>query len=1069
MSTSVYGVAVTGLAAAEIGLSTTSHNIANAHTAGYNRQTIVQKTQMADPTGSGFLGRGVDVATVARVYNQYMSQQVNSAHAQNSFYTELNQHIGAINNMMADPNVGFSPTLQSFFSGVQAVSANPSSIPARQSLMGNAQTMISNMQTLDTQFNLMNTQLNDNLTATVGKINSISAQIANLNVAILTAEGAAGGQPSNDLLDERDNLVTEMNKLVNANVIRQGDGTYNIFIGNGQSLVVGAQAFTLGTVFSNSDAGELTVAYQQFGNTAHIPDAQLTGGTLGALLQFRTQMLEATRNQIGLVAMNIAVNINQLSRQGQDLRGNNGGNFFQIPQERIDTQTFNTPSGLATFTAENLGETPYVASDYNISFDGTNYSITQLSDGKTSALFDTTQMHAGVTAFGIQFKMQTVGADFAAGQQIGVTFKPAASAVLPNSENKGDGKLQVAIADTSALSGDDYTFFVTTVGDATLVPPVPPTYTLNRSDGAASWTSNDLVNWTVSGTNIKVTQPDGLEFQQLAGAFQTGDQYLIQPTRQTVMQMGLAITEAAQIAAALPMTGSSDVVTVASNAVVGNKSAATISTLSSAVSGQGGVAALPVTIKFNDYLQAIPNGPDVDIVDARSQTVLATSVAYTPGVPIIYQGRTVAQPGANPGPGAITYNLLNSQTGAVIGNNLPYTSGNAITYNGWSVAVSGYPKPDDAFAVQPTTNSGNAKVSPGAVTSTSYQFYTLTGTANSAAATVAVTGNGPLQNGTKTMNSVIEFPFQVQFIDPGNGNPPTTFNIVNVMNGNVVAANQAINGQPNITYLGASVAVPSPLGALQPPVSLPLYQIFEDQGTAGSPAPGMALGKPQVFSGQPITVDGWTATITGTPESGESFQIEELAQGTATGIGTVANTMTQNNPAIRRPIEINFVTPTSYQIKDPTNGQILQLARPNNFVPGNQISYNGWTAQVTGVPAAGDSFLVSPNTGGVSDNRNAVAIGQLQTTKTMLGHTASYQSAYSQWVAQVGVMSNQVKVNQSTQAAMLQQITQQQQSMSGVNLDEEASNLIIYQQAYQASSKVIQVAQKAFEQILNIN
>jgi flagellar hook-associated protein 1 FlgK len=105
----------------------------------------------------------------------------------------------------------------------------------------------------------------------------------------------------------------------------------------------------------------------------------------------------------------------------------------------------------------------------------------------------------------------------------------------------------------------------------------------------------------------------------------------------------------------------------------------------------------------------------------------------------------------------------------------------------------------------------------------------------------------------------------------------------------------------------------------------------------------------------------------------------------------------------------------------------------------------------------------------VADNRNALLLAGLQTTNTVANGTASYQGAYSQIVSDVGDQGSEIQVQSNAQDALVQQTTNAQQSFSGVNLDEEAANLIRYQQAYQASGKVLAIASQLFNTILGIN
>ena len=123
---------------------------------------------------------------------------------------------------------------------------------------------------------------------------------------------------------------------------------------------------------------------------------------------------------------------------------------------------------------------------------------------------------------------------------------------------------------------------------------------------------------------------------------------------------------------------------------------------------------------------------------------------------------------------------------------------------------------------------------------------------------------------------------------------------------------------------------------------------------------------------------------------------------------------------------------------------------------------------ISGNPVNGDVFRISTNTQGTSDNRNAIALGQLQNTKSMLNGGASYEFAYSQLVSDVGTLSRDAQVGSEAQKTLFDQATASQQSLSGVNLDEEAANLVRYQQAYQAAARAMNVASKLFDEILGI-
>lgn len=637
MGTSIYNIGVSGLNAAQAGLLTTGHNISNAATPGFNRQQIIQTTNTPQFTGSGFIGQGTNVQTVQRIYNQYLAAQVLTTQTRLSELNAYSSQIRQIDDLLADPSAGLSTALSEFFRGLHEVAANPASIPARQSMLSAAQALVARFQGLDSRLNEIRDGVDTQIAGTAGTINSYATQISELNQRIILAQAAGPSQPANDLLDQRDQLIADLNKQIRASTVAEADGSLNVFVGNGQPLVMGTQAFRLSAMPSGEDAARMTIGIATAtGTVAAIPEALLTGGVLGGLLNFRSQSLDAAQNALGRVAMGLAITFNEQHRLGQDLSGALGGNFFTAPTPQVlypnnPPNGGNAVIGVAVSDAGGL-----TTSDYRLSAQGGgNYSLTRLSDNTT--------LFSGV--------------------------------------------------------------------------PLPQTV-------------------------------DGLAISLGSGGGNAGDSFLIQPTRTAARDIAVAITDARSIAAAAPI---------------------------------------------------------------RTSASLA--------------------------------------------------------------------------------NTGTASVSAGGV----------------------------------------------------NAPPPPNANLQD------------------------------------------------------------------------------TVTIT-------------------------------------------FTGPNSFDVVDTTTA--ATLASGVAYTPGGNISFNGWTIQISGAPAAGDVFTLSANANGVSDNRNALLLAGLQTASTLAGGTASYQSAYSQLVSDVGNKTREIEVSAAAQETLLKQAQDAQQSLSGVNLDEEAANLLRYQQAYQASGKMIEIASRLFDTLL---
>src|SRR5690606_4986146 len=269
------------LAAAQAGISVTGHNIANAGTPGYSRQTLIQSSALAQNYGYGFIGQGTQVDTVKRVYNELLATQVNHAQASSSELTTYAAQMQQIDNLLADSAGGLSPALQDFFNSIQTLTGDAGDASARQSMLSAGQALENRFRSLDTQLQNLRHGVNSQLTASVSLVNGYANEIARLNDVIGKTIGA-GGQPPNDLMDQRDQLVAELSKQVRTTVVKQDGGQYNVFIGTGLPVVVGTQTYQLATVNAPTDGTRLEVAYRgQDGNAVILSENSLSGGTLG--------------------------------------------------------------------------------------------------------------------------------------------------------------------------------------------------------------------------------------------------------------------------------------------------------------------------------------------------------------------------------------------------------------------------------------------------------------------------------------------------------------------------------------------------------------------------------------------------------------------------------------------------------------------------------------------------------------------------------------------------------------------------------------------------------------------
>jgi flagellar hook-associated protein 1 FlgK len=138
------------------------------------------------------------------------------------------------------------------------------------------------------------------------------------------------------------------------------------------------------------------------------------------------------------------------------------------------------------------------------------------------------------------------------------------------------------------------------------------------------------------------------------------------------------------------------------------------------------------------------------------------------------------------------------------------------------------------------------------------------------------------------------------------------------------------------------------------------------------------------------------------------------------------------------------------------------------YTPGQELHISGMQVTISGVPGQGDRFTIEPNRAATGDNRNMRLLGEIQTSRILDNGATTIQGAYAEMVSNVGNKTREVQVNGAASESMLQQANGSQQNIAGVNLDEEAANLLKYQQAYQAAGKVMQIADSLFDTLLSI-
>lgn len=370
----LFDISISGLLSNKAAISTASHNIANANVEGYSRQRVSQNSRTPEFIGGNYFGVGVEISSVKRVFEaaQQLELQANTADffQADSFF----QQAARVDTLLADSKNGISKTIQNYFTALQGVVNDPASIPARQVMLSESQTMMARFEQVHKQLETQMTEINGNIDSIAQEITARAQAIAKLNNEIVSSPGSLPP----DLLDKRDVEVARLSELVSVQTLTQSDGGINVFIGTGQSLVVGALANQLKAEVDPANPKGMRLSITA-GSSPIDVTRNLNGGKLGGLLSVVSDVIDPSFNTLGRVAMAISQKTNTQHRLGIDLNNQLGGNFFtdindaSLTASRAIKSTANT--GTANLAVSINDPALLNDSNYRLFFNAGNYQL----------------------------------------------------------------------------------------------------------------------------------------------------------------------------------------------------------------------------------------------------------------------------------------------------------------------------------------------------------------------------------------------------------------------------------------------------------------------------------------------------------------------------------------------------------------------------------------------------------------------------------------------------------------------------------------------------------------------
>jgi flagellar hook-associated protein 1 len=381
----ILNIGTRALIANQVALQTAGNNIANVNTPGYSRQSVVLQNVAGQFTGGGYIGKGVDIQTIQRNHSEFLTRQATLASATQYGDTTRADKLKQLEAIFAGGTNGLGAAVNDMLNSFSDVASVPTDLTARTVALTRVDETANRMRAASQSLNDLQLGVSQALDEKVAAINSIAHNIADTNDEIARAQGS--GQPPNDLLDRRDQLIRELNQYVQTSSIPADDGTVGLFIGGSQALVLGTQVAPVQIVPDEfGDTLKNKLAINRSGEIITIEENVLGGGEIAGLLRFQNTDLVEGRNLLGRLTLAITSTMNDQHKLGLDLNGNPGGNLFTpetfsrsvlTPVPPASPNTGNATLGLSISNASE-----FAASDYEIQFTSdTTGTITRRSDG----------------------------------------------------------------------------------------------------------------------------------------------------------------------------------------------------------------------------------------------------------------------------------------------------------------------------------------------------------------------------------------------------------------------------------------------------------------------------------------------------------------------------------------------------------------------------------------------------------------------------------------------------------------------------------------------------------------
>ena len=1057
------GIAGNAVAVYQQALTTVSNNIANVATDGYSRQDVKLSALPVTLTGGVILGSGVMVDRVQRQYNEFVERNLRNTVSDLASQEPMVSYANRVVDIMGGESMGLSSALDRFFEAARALSGDASSTVMRGSFMREAEGVGDRFGQLSAQLDLVDLETRQSMDSSVSQINELAANLALVNKQ-LTKQRTQEAQPA-DLLDQRDLLLKKLSSFAHVNTEFTPNGTVTVSLGAtiGQDVLVkGNNALMVQANYDTKAPDKVVLVLDPYGQPRSL--SGITSGSLAGLMSFREQVLGSTRNALDGLAQTFAKEANTVHQQGVDGYGNPGQALF-----KFDPKAANAASGIQVAFADAMliasaaqfrvvkGATNPSESNASVSYLDTPQSPQRGPADITTALVNGAYTSA-VKNISVSLSVPVSGVAAVANGMTDLSVYlngPQAGQQLAVMTRDGRQLIGKSMASDSALLGQ-------------LMTP--------DNGFAAGATSSDAYLHGVSGTSPSYKgmsvfygaqatvqqQPIYNAKDQISGykafpAMLQGDR--LQGGNSGIAANTLVLNGVALEALAAPSSG-----TLQASAVAAWLNSQTAKT------GVTATASNEIRLNPGQIKYGLPLYINGERVDASQTTTLAGMVAainQASGSGVTARVASDGQLLITGMPGRETDDITVS-TGTTVG---------LASQNALGVAAGTY-----RGQVSLTRATADlVTIAPSKLDFTKSLF--INGKSITTSASTATGINYPADSSGVPLKTTGATTI-LALANAINATPDVNITARVSTSGQLVLSNRAGQENASITISASpdpGSAAANALGTLGPqdpdtlkigPITAAKNQATNHSpiqlgfGSNGTPADLARLGfRTGVFVAGEVK-DDLLVFVTGAGNTSVSASYSGKAVDAKQNLRAQSLQVAFSN-------ETDPSDPTKTLAYSITSTDPLTLAKTvvaKRFFDGQKLNpgveFQGLQLAFSSAPKQGDVFVLDGNRDGIGNNDNMLHLVALE-KKAVVGNK-TLANAYIDHINEMGNIAIAAGIAQTALTVVHDQAVGARDDLAGVSLDKEATDLIRYQQAYQAAAKSLQIASQLFDSVLQI-